>query len=99
MRPAGREELVELRAEGAPVRDQRLTPPIPKQPMREQGITNGCGWSPGWSPRPDCGGRRPPGGSFDPQVLVTVPERDELDPIAKEAGRLVQAALDNPTNR
>ena len=32
--------------------------------------------------------------ALDPQVMVTVPGRDELQPVADEAGRRVQAALD-----
>jgi hypothetical protein len=31
--------------------------------------------------------------------MVAVPERDELQPIADEAGRRIQAALDSLTSR
>jgi uncharacterized protein (DUF302 family) len=37
--------------------------------------------------------------ALDPQVMVAVPERDELQPIADEAGRRIQAALDSLTSR
>ena len=36
--------------------------------------------------------------ALDPQVIVSVPERDELQPIADEAGRRIQAALDSLTS-
>ncbi len=32
--------------------------------------------------------------ALDPQVMVTVPEREDLRPIADEAGRRIRAALD-----
>ena len=32
--------------------------------------------------------------ALDPKVMVTVPGRPELEPIAEEAGRRIQAALD-----
>jgi uncharacterized protein (DUF302 family) len=37
--------------------------------------------------------------AVDPQVMVAVPERDELRPIADEAGRRIHAALDSLTSR
>jgi uncharacterized protein (DUF302 family) len=37
--------------------------------------------------------------ALDPQVMVAVPEREELQPIADEAGRRIQAALDSLTRR
>jgi uncharacterized protein (DUF302 family) len=37
--------------------------------------------------------------ALDPQVMVAVPERDELQPIADEAGRRIRAALDSLTSR
>jgi len=37
--------------------------------------------------------------ALDPQVIVAVPERDELQPIADEAGRRIQAALDSLTSQ
>ena len=33
--------------------------------------------------------------ALDPQIMVTVPERDELQPIAEEASHRLQAALHN----
>ena len=33
--------------------------------------------------------------ALDPKVIVEVPARDELTPIAEEAGRRIRAALDN----
>ncbi|MBW0114312.1 DUF302 domain-containing protein [Pseudonocardia abyssalis] len=35
--------------------------------------------------------------ALDPQVMVTVPEREELRPIADEAGQRIRAALDTLT--
>jgi len=32
--------------------------------------------------------------ALDPQVMVTVPEREDLRPVADEAGRRIRAALD-----
>jgi uncharacterized protein (DUF302 family) len=32
--------------------------------------------------------------ALDPKIMVTVPGRAELEPIAEEAGRRIQAALD-----
>jgi uncharacterized protein (DUF302 family) len=37
--------------------------------------------------------------ALDPQVMVAVPEREELQPIADEAGRRIQAALDSLIRR
>jgi uncharacterized protein (DUF302 family) len=37
--------------------------------------------------------------ALDPQVMVAVPERNELQPIADEAGRRIQAALDSLIRR
>lgn len=35
--------------------------------------------------------------ALDPQVMVTVPEREDLRPIADEAGQRIRAALDSLT--
>jgi uncharacterized protein (DUF302 family) len=35
--------------------------------------------------------------ALDPQVMVAVPEREDLRPIAEEAGRRIRAALDTLT--
>jgi len=37
--------------------------------------------------------------ALDPKVMVTVPGRAELQPIAQEASRRIQAALDTPQGR
>ncbi len=37
--------------------------------------------------------------ALDPHVIVAVPEREELQPIADEAGRRIQAALDSLTSQ
>jgi len=33
--------------------------------------------------------------ALDPQVMITVPEREELRPVADEAGKRIRAALDS----
>lgn len=35
--------------------------------------------------------------ALDPQIMVTIPERDELRPVADEAGQRIRAALDTLT--
>lgn len=35
--------------------------------------------------------------ALDPRVMIEVPEREELRPVAEEAGRRIRAALDNLT--
>jgi uncharacterized protein (DUF302 family) len=35
--------------------------------------------------------------ALDPAVMITVPEREELRPVAEEAGRRIRAALDSLT--
>jgi hypothetical protein len=35
--------------------------------------------------------------ALDPQVMVAVPEREDLRPIADEAGQRIRAALDSLT--
>jgi uncharacterized protein (DUF302 family) len=43
------------------------------------------------------GGDRTVVSALDPQVMVAVPEREDLRPIAEEAGRRIRAALDTLT--